>query len=254
VLLLPPSEGKAPGGDGGPWAEGAQTFAVLNARRVRVRNAARRAPREPDAGARLLGARGATLERARADWRDLDHAPTLPAWRRYRGVVWEALSPDTLPAEGLTALRERVLVPSGLWGLLAADDPVPAYRLKMSARLDPMGILARFWRAPVSRALAEHAGDGWIVDLLPAEHAAAIDPRLLGGARLTRVALVTTSSAGARRAAGHAGKHAKGMLARAVIEAGARCAEDIADLGVPGLRTVDVREDGRHREVVIALT
>lgn len=254
MLLLPPSEGKAPGGEGPPWAECPQTFAALNPRRVRVRNAVRRALRAPDHGERLLGARGATLARARAEWRELDRAPTLPAWRRYRGVVWEALSPETLSPAGLAALRERVLVPSGLWGLLAADDPIPAYRLKMGARVEPMGTLARFWRAPVSRALAERAGDGWIVDLLPAEHAAAVDPAALGDARLCRVELVADADGGARRAAGHAGKHAKGALARVIIRSGARTPDELAGLEVPGLRAIEVRDGGPHATVVMALS
>lgn len=29
----------------------------------------------------------------------------------------------------------RVLVPSGLWGLVAATDPIPAHRLTMGARV-----------------------------------------------------------------------------------------------------------------------
>jgi cytoplasmic iron level regulating protein YaaA (DUF328/UPF0246 family) len=219
-----------------------------------VRNAVRRALRDaPDRGARLLGVRGPHLERARAEWRELDRAATLPAWRRYRGVVWEALAPETLQGADLDALRERVHVASGLWGVLAADDPIPPYRLKMAARVEPMGALARFWRAPVTRALAERAGDGWIVDLLPGEHAAAIDPGALGAARLCRVELVTEGPSGIRRAAGHAGKHAKGTLARAIIESGARTPREVAALSGPGLRAVETREDGPHAVVVMTV-
>jgi cytoplasmic iron level regulating protein YaaA (DUF328/UPF0246 family) len=255
VLLLPPSSGKAPGGDGPPWADGPQAFPALNRRRVRVRNAVRRALRAaPDGGERLLGARGPTLERSRAEWKELDRAPTLPAWRRYSGVVWEALSPATLSPAGATGLRERVLVPSGLWGLLAATDPVPPYRLKMGARVEPLGTLSRFWRDPVTAALAERAGDGWIVDLLPGEHAAAIDPCALRGARLVRVELVTGAAGDTRRAAGHAGKHAKGLLARAILETGARAPDEVAALEVPGLRTVEVRAEAPHHVVVMELT
>ena len=252
MLLLPPSEGKAPGGDGPPWADGPRAFPALNRRRVRVRNAVRRALRAaPDGGERLLGARGPTLERSRAEWKELDSAPTLPAWRRYSGVVWEALSPATLSPAGAAGLRERVLVPSGLWGLLAATDPVPPYRLRMAARVEPLGTLARFWRDPVTAALSERAGAGWIVDLLPGEHSAAVDAGGLRGARLVRVELVT---GGARRAAGHAGKHAKGLLARAVLETGARAPDEVAALDVVGLRTIEVRAETPHHVVVMQLT
>ena len=39
-------------------------------------------------------------------------------------------------------LLARVVVPSGLWGLVAASDPVPAYRLKMATRVPPLAMTA----------------------------------------------------------------------------------------------------------------
>lgn len=237
VILLPPSEGKAPGGDGPPWRAAPHAFPELDADREAVRDAVRDALAESHAAAaRLLDARGPLLERALLDWEDLDGAPTLPALARYSGVVWSALDPASLDRGARRRLASRVLVTSGLWGLLAATDPVPAYRLKMGAGVPPLGTLSAWWRPRVTALIDARAGGGWIIDLLPGEHAASLDPAVLTASQLLRVALVEDDGAGGRRAAGHAGKHLKGLLARAILEADARTPRAVAALEVPGLR------------------
>lgn len=237
VLLLPPSEGKAPGGDGPPWRAAPGAFPELDADRETVRDAVRAAlADDPAAAGRLLGARGPLLARALLDWDELDAAPTLPAAARYSGVVWSALDPPSLDRGARRRVASRVLVPSGLWGLLAATDPVPAYRLRMGVAVPPLGTLSAWWRPRVTPLVDARAGGGWIIDLLPAEHAASLDAGLLTSSRLLRVALMEDDGAGGRRAAGHAGKHLKGLLARAIIEADARTPRAVAALRVPGLR------------------
>lgn len=234
VLLLPPSEGKSEGGDGPPvdWADG--RFAALADDRRAVRDAVRRAVRRRDDAERLLGVKGAHLDRALDEWAGIDTAPTLPAARRYSGVVWGAVDIAGMDAATRRRLMARVVVPSGLWGLVGAADAIPAYRLKMGARVDGLGLLSRWWQPRVSGALAARAGRGAVIDLLPQEHAAAIDPSALRSGALVRVEIVEEGPAG-RRSVGHAGKAVKGRLARAILDADARTADDVADLRVDGL-------------------
>jgi uncharacterized protein len=247
VLLLPPSEGKAPGGRGPAWPSAATAFPALAADRARVRDAIRVALGEGEAAAgRLLGVRGPHLARALAEWDELDDAPTMAAASRYAGVVWGALDPATLTPAARRRLRAWVLVPSGLWGVSAATDPLPAYRLKMAARVPPLGGLAAFWRPRITPVIAARAGAGWVIDLLPGEHAAAIDPDLLAPARLLRVEIVDEGPDG-RRAAGHGGKAVKGRLARAILEAGARDPASIVRLDVDGLTLDASLRAGRGR-------
>ena len=238
VVLLPPSQGKADGGRGRPWETAPKAFPELTDERRRVRDAVRRAIAEGDAE-RLLGARGPHLAAALADWDALDEAGTLPAARRYRGVVWEALAVDALSPAARRRLNARVLVPSGLWGLLAARDAVPAYRLAMGASVPGLGSLAAHWRPHVTAAIARRAEGAWVIDLLPMEHAASLDPAGLGSARLLRVAIVEEGDGG-RRALGHAGKALKGRLAREILERDARTPAAVAALEVPGLRLAGV--------------
>jgi hypothetical protein len=206
MLLLPPSEGKAPGGDRrrASWAPTAGTFgASLAQQRADVVDALHVARGGDE---RLLGVRGAHLDRSRAANVGLVGALTLPAWRRYTGVVWDHLDPATLPPSA----RRRIVVVSALLGLVRGDDPVPDYRLKMSANLPPMGTLARWWRPTLSAALLAASRRRFVIDLLPQEHRAAID-----FARVRSVSITLVDPSG--KPGGHAAKAAKGVLARAIL-------------------------------------
>jgi cytoplasmic iron level regulating protein YaaA (DUF328/UPF0246 family) len=213
VLLLPPSEGKVAGGDGPAWSVDAGAFGGLAPERTRVANALRR---HRGGTGRMLGATGSLLRTARAANLALVGAPTLPAWRRFSGVVWEHLGPATLGAAARRRARAGVIVVNAVTGLAGWDDPVPDFRLKLSASVPPVGNLATFWRTPLSSALHDRLRGHTVVDLLPNEHRAAWAADAGGGAdRLVRPALATPDG----KPAGHAGKAAKGRLARALLDA-----------------------------------
>jgi hypothetical protein len=212
VILLPPSEGKAPGGDGPAWSVGAGEFGVLARERTRVVNALRR---HRGGTAKILGASGPLLRHARDANRTLVGAPTLPAWQRFSGVVWEHLDPASLAAAARRRARAGVLVVNAVTGLAAWDDPVPDFRLKLSASMPPVGNLATFWRGPLSSVMHDRLLGHTVVDLLPNEHRAAWAPEP-EGYRLVRPSLVTPDG----KPAGHAGKAAKGRLVRALLESG----------------------------------
>lgn len=172
LVLVPPSEGKAPGGRGA-WSPASGSFGpALGERRAVV--------------AGVAGVAG----------------PSLPAWRRFTGVVWKHLDPVTLPPDA----RRRLVVPNALLGLCRGDDPVPEFRLKFTVSLPGTGRLDRWWRPALTEALARTRGP--IVDLLPQEHAAAVG---LPEGRVVRVRF------GGR---GHDAKAVKGTVARAVLLGG----------------------------------
>ena len=212
MILLPPSEGKVPGGGEPGWEPASGQFAQLGPRRLRVANALKRAR---GGNARLLGASGGLLARARGANRALVGAPTLPVWARFSGVVWEHLDPSDLGARGLARARDGVVVVSAVAGLSAWDDPVPDFRLKLSASVPPMGGLAAFWREPLSAVLNDHLAGHTVVDLLPTEHRGAWVPDP-NRCELVRPRLATPDG----KPAGHAGKAAKGLLARALLRSG----------------------------------
>lgn len=212
IILLPPSEGKAGDGrTGSSWdpATG-PTGKALGHMRSEVAAALRRA-RGGDQ--KLLGVGGDALSRARAANQSVIGAPTLPAWQRYTGVVWDHLDLASMTAAARKAAAGSILVPSGLLGVVRADEQVPDYKLKMGASLVPVGKLARFWSAAVTAEIARLARGRVIVNLLPQEHAATVD----WGA-LTNVVHVDLVARAGGAVGGHNAKAAKGLLARHLIE------------------------------------
>lgn len=212
-VLLPPSQGKSVGGRAttvrGSFDEelGDPRREVLGALDALVTGAT---PRELEL---VLSAKGELLARAVASSQALarGEAPLLPAWRRYQGVVWTHVAPDSLSSRH----RRQILVPSGLYGLLASDDPIADYRLKMNVSLAPLSTLARFWRPAVTEAIARRTERATLVNLLPKEHLASVDVSHLSASReVINVRFVTGDE---KSAVGHDAKAAKGEIARRVL-------------------------------------
>lgn len=214
ALLLPPSEGKAEGGSRPPWSTDAGRFGgALGPSRAAIVEALSAAE---GGSARLLGVGGRHLERARAANTSLIGAATLPAGRRYTGVVWDHLGLATLPVGARRRAAASVVVLSGLLGAAALDDAVPDYRLKMGASLPPLGVLSRWWRPTLSDVLDDFLAGRVVIDLLPNEHRAAYDSRGTRARAHVTVAFVERSG----KAAGHDAKAAKGLLARHILVEG----------------------------------
>lgn len=130
--------------------------------------------------ASLLGVKGDALAAAVDRNRQVAQARTMPAIDRYTGVLYDALDVASLAPRERRRLRAQVVIFSGLFGLVAPGDPIPDYKLKMGASLDPMGRLATWWRAPVTAALAPVVARRVVWDLLPGEHRAAWAPGPIG--------------------------------------------------------------------------
>lgn len=211
LLLLPPSEGKATDGDTSrPWAPRLGAFgAVLETFRAQIVTQLRK---DKGGAQKLLGVSGTHLARAQSCNMQLINAPCLPAWQRYTGVVWDHLDLASLTATQRNAFTKRIIVPSGLLGLVRADDQIPDYRLKMGARLAPFGTMSKFWNEAITDALVATVKKRTLIDLLPNEHRAAINWNQLDN--VVRVDLVSHSGA---VVGGHNAKAAKGLLARHLL-------------------------------------
>lgn len=151
LILIPPSESKATGGDGAPWGPGRAADPGLDKHRRVVLRAAI--------------ADGAAARRSR----------TRPAMERYTGVLYKELDWTSLSSGARRRGDAQVRIVSGLWGLVAPADPIPHYRLKMSTRVGDLGRLATWWRPRLAPVLAERARGALVWDLLPIEHRAALD-------------------------------------------------------------------------------
>ncbi len=186
VVLLPPSETKAPGGRRPPWQPGTGALPVLDGARARVLDA-------------LGDGVGA--------------APTRRAIERYTGVLYGQLDWPSLPPAARRLGGRTVLIASGLWGVSGATDPIPDYRLKMSANLAPLGKLSTWWRPQLTAALADHLAGRVVWDMLPIEHAAAWQPEDVPLARRVTVRFLDHSG----RTVSHWNKLLKGALVRHLL-------------------------------------
>ncbi|MFB4317934.1 YaaA family protein [Actinomadura sp. 21ATH] len=230
LILLPPSERKAAGGDGPPLDLESLSFPELNPVRRRVLGALGETCRRDDAPEVLGLPEGQTqeaLERNRA----LMNAPTLPVSELYTGVLYENLA---LGALDPGAAADRIIVFSGLWGALRLTDRIPPYRLAMGVTLPPEGKLAALWR-PALKAALRPAGR-LVVDMRsgpymsawkapePAVRVRVFRERILGGVPK-------------RTVVSHMAKATRGRIAHDLIAAGADPAtpeelqKAVADLG-----------------------
>ncbi len=150
LILVPPAEGKASGGDGAPWAPGSMAVDLDRQRERALRSLTSAMRSNAAARAKLLGVKGDALAAATAANRAVREAPTLPAIERYTGVLYGALDHASLAPAARRRLDEQLLVVSGLWGLVAPTDRIPDYKLKMGASLGPLGRLSTWWRPSTS--------------------------------------------------------------------------------------------------------
>lgn len=212
-ILLPPSEGKAEGGaTNKPWREssGACGKSLTTQRKALVD----RLHALKGGDATLLGVKGKHLDRARVSNSCLHGSPSLPAFARYTGVVWDHLDIGTLTATQRDRALSSIIVISGLMGAVGANEPVPDYRLKMGARLAPFGLLSRWWHDDLSAMLNKKFKGAVVIDLLPQEHRAAFTLDTDVVAKHIVVSINEKSG----KAGGHDAKAAKGKLARHLVQ------------------------------------
>ena len=118
-LLLPPSETKRDGGDGGPVDLELLALPELNDARRELMDEVAALAADHDVAMRALklGPRqSAEVERNRR----LHDAPSMPAIDRYTGVLFDALDARTLSAEARSYAADTVMVHSALFGLIGA--------------------------------------------------------------------------------------------------------------------------------------
>lgn len=182
LILLPPAERKRPGGNAlAPSlfdlrASGTfNYFNELNPERRRLIGVLQQALAGGE-GPAVLGLDGGELEEALAANRAVMDGPRMAALERYGpGDVYEAMNFTGLPTGAQRRLLENVVILSGLWGLLRADDLIPDYRLAMDATLPDLGPVNAYWRPRLSPVLNRTVEDRIVWNLLPEAHRAAWD-------------------------------------------------------------------------------
>lgn len=215
LLLLPPSKGKAPGGDGPAYRRFVASGGDLgDARRHVLGAVSGDVPGLDDAAvARIAGVGTGKAAAARELLAGLGDAPTVAAHRRYTGIVHRNAGLAELDPSSV-AIDVRIV--SALAGLARLDEPLPDYRLEFGASLPSLGGLAAFWRRVLADELAAAGAGRCVWDLLPAEHRRVWDPEVRGRLDVVEVAFVRPDGrpANAARTKVAKGRFAAVLLAR----------------------------------------
>lgn len=208
LIVLPPSETKAPGGVDAPMA---LSFPSLDP----VRSALMDALAAADTETLMREAKIPAGKRAEAEENlRLRAAPVMPAVERYTGVLYDALDASTLADEALS----RLAVGSALFGLVRAGDMIPRYRVSGGSKVGGKTMRA-WWGTSVSDVLAQQ---DFVVDMRSGAYQQ-LGP--VSGALTVRVEQADTG-----KVVSHFNKQYKGELARALAPHDAESAGDVADI------------------------
>lgn len=245
IVLLPPSETKRSGGDGPALDVASLSWPELGPLREELVTELVDLAADPPACRSALGisaAQDSEIERNAA----LRTAATLPAIRRYTGVLYDALDIESLRGTAATRARARLAIGSALFGLLRADDDIPAYRLSATSKLPGRPGLASRWRGFLEPVLADLASRELVVDLRSGSY--------VGLGRLeaaVRVDVLTEHPDGRRTVITHFNKAHKGRLAR-VLAGGRSDPDDAAAVATAARRAgMRVERDGNQLTIVV---
>ncbi|MBU3706054.1 MAG: peroxide stress protein YaaA [Mycobacterium sp.] len=246
IVLLPPSETKRAGGDGPPLRLDRLSTKELGALRSELVDDLVSLAADPQACRAALGisaTQDAEIERNAA----LRTSPTLPAIHRYTGVLYDALDVDSLTCASAARARARLAIGSALFGLLRADDPIPAYRLSAGSKLPGHPALATRWRPVLEPVLADLAARELVVDLRSGAYA--------GLGRLSaavHVDVVAEHADGRRSVVSHFNKAHKGRLARALAAAAREPGDAAAVAAVARRAGMRVEREGDSLTIVVS--
>ena len=233
LVLLPPSETKHPGGDGGPLDLAALSAPELTPVRTELVEALVKLADDVPAARAALGLspqQDDEIERNAALWT----SPTLPALLRYTGVLYDALDVASLTRAQRARAGSRLAVGSALFGLVRGTDRIPAYRLSAGSALPGLPGLRSIWRPALSPVLAEIAD--LVVDLRSGSYAA-----LAPVPDAVTLQVLSERPDGTRAVVSHFNKAHKGRVARLLAASTAEPTD------VVGLRRL-LRRAGLHVE------
>lgn len=230
-VILPPSETKSDGGRGAPLNLDTLVLPQLNPVRRKLAEAIVELAGDLDASRKALGLGASQLAEVDRN-ADLWESPTRPAIERYTGVLYDALDYPGLTKAGKTKAGERLMIGSALFGVVAATDLIPAYRLSGGSKLPGLPTLTSLWKPELSPAL--DALDDFVLDLRSGAY-----QKLGPVAGAVTATVVTEGPDGSRKVVSHFNKHYKGLIARDLV----RTRAQVSDVN----KLVAVLADAGHR-------
>lgn len=158
-----------------------------------------------------------------------------PAVYAFDGDVYQGLDVYTLPEDKLDVLQDKLLILSGLYGLLQPLDLMQPYRLEMGTSL-PIGKnknLYEFWKKTITKQLnSELQKDELFINLASNEYFSAVDAKAL------KVPVITPEfkdyKDGKLKMISFFAKKARGLMVRYIIDTNAETIDDLKAFNYEG--------------------
>ncbi len=236
IVLLPPAEGKQPGGN--PFAPDMFDYRTSNTfnffsdlnpeRRALIGKLQQALESEDEDGLEaLFGVKGPHLEEAVRVNSEIYDAPLMSALDRYSpGVMYASMDFAGLPTGAQRRMLENGVIFSGLFGLLRPDDLIPNYRLRMDAELPDVGKVYSFWKPRISPLLNAVLKGRFVWDFLPQMHHRAFEDEHAYEERV-RVRFFDEGDGGERTPVSHGVKPLRGQFVNWIVR---ETVEDLDDL------------------------
>jgi cytoplasmic iron level regulating protein YaaA (DUF328/UPF0246 family) len=160
-----------------------------------------------------------------------------PAALAFDGDVYWGLEAGSLSEDTLSYAQDHLRILSGLYGVLRPMDAIQPYRLEMGTKManGRGSSLYNFWGVRIAEQLnvdlADHA-DTTIINLASNEYFKAVDTKALGRAVIA-VKFLNVKDGEARLLMYYA-KHARGTMARWIMENRIDRADGLKDFNVAG--------------------
>lgn len=228
LIILPPSETKAFGGDGPALNLASLSFPSLQENRENIVGVLRNY--DVDEAMKALKI-SETLRPEAEENTKLLTGPTMPALYRYTGVLYDALDAKTLSEKAW----DQLAIGSALFGVVRARDMIPFYRLSGGTKLDDATMKSR-WGKSITQAL--EAENDFIIDLRSGTY------QTLGKVKDAVTVRVENSEG---KVISHFNKFYKGQLAREIADKDITSIDDIMD--TPGFKFTEV--NGKQLTMVV---
>ena len=168
-----------------------------------------------------------------------------PAVYAFDGDVYQGLDVYTLPEAKLDDLQDKLLILSGLYGLLQPLDLMQPYRLEMGTSL-PIGKsknLYEFWKKTITKQLnSELQKDELFINLASNEYFSAVDAKAL------KVPVITPEfkdyKDGKLKMISFFAKKARGLMVRYIIDTNAETIDDLKAFNYEGYAFDDTLSNG----------
>lgn len=164
-----------------------------------------------------------------------------PAALSFDGDVYWGLDANNMNDEALEYAQDHLRILSGLYGVLRPLDLIQPYRLEMGTKLETKrgGSLYEFWGSKIAAQLIEDMTshrDQTIVNLASNEYFKAVDKKTLERPVISAKFLNVRD--GKSRALMYYAKHARGSMARWIMENRVEKAADLKDFDLDGYKFV----------------